>query len=165
MHTHGIHLQYITKQEVCQMKLTSKSWIKLPLALKQLPGITKAAADVGAVIIHQCAEAEPCEISRKEIAEALGYAQSTVQCAVKALEAAGLIEAERSNGRRSRYRLTDQCRELCASALKPAARSQSRPRRAVTAEERKAQQLAAMSEQERAEMEEYLSLVNRFEED
>jgi len=147
------------------MKLTSKSWIKLPLALKQLPGITKAAADVGAVIIHQCAEAEPCEISRKEIAEALGYAQSTVQCAVKALEAAGLIEAERSNGRRSRYRLTDQCRELCASALKPAARSQSRPRRAVTAEERKAQQLAAMSEQERAEMEEYLSLVNRFEED
>lgn len=147
------------------MKLTSRSWVKLPLALKQLPGITKAAADVGAVIVHQCAEAEPCEISRKEIAEALGYAQSTVQCAVKALEAAGLIEAERSNGRRSRYRLTELCRELCASALKPAARIQSgRPsRRAVTAEERKAQQLAAMSAQERAEMEEYLSLVNRFE--
>lgn len=148
------------------MKLTSRSWVKLPLALKQLPGITKAAADVGAVIVHQCAEAEPCEISRKEIAEDLGYAQSTVQCAVKALEAAGLIEAERSNGRRSRYRLTELCKELCASALKPAARIQSgRPsRRAVTAEERKAQQLAAMSAAERAEMEEYLSLVNKFEE-
>ena len=148
------------------MKLTSRSWVKLPLALKQLPGITKAAADVGAVIVHQCAEAEPCEISRKEIAEALGYAQSTVQCAVKALEAAGLIEAERSNGRRSRYRLTDQCRELCASALKPAARISGRPpRRSATAEERRAQQIAAMSAQERAEMEDYLSLVNRFEEE
>lgn len=145
------------------MKLTSKSWVKLPLALKQLPGITKAAADVGAVIVHQCAEAEPCEISRKEIAEALGYAQSTVQCAVKALEAAGLIEAERSNGRRSRYRLTDQCRELCASALKARIQSGRPSRRATTAEERKAQQIAAMSAQERAEMEDYLSLVNRFE--
>lgn len=165
MHAHGIHLQYITKQEACQMKLTSRSWIKLPLALKQLPGITKAAADVGAVIVHQCAEAEPCEISRKEIAEALGYAQSTVQYAVKALKAAGLIEVERCTTKRSRYRLTQHCRELCASALKPAARSQSRPRRAATAEERKAQQLAAMSAAERAEMEEYLSLVNRFEEE
>lgn len=146
------------------MKLTSKSWVKLPLALKQLPGITKAAADVGAVIIHQCAEAEPREISTAEIAEALGYNRETVKRAVRALVAADLIEAERSNGRRSRYRLTDQCRELCASALKPARISGRPPRRAATAEERRAQQIAAMSAQERAEMEEYLSLVNRFEE-
>lgn len=146
------------------MKLTSRSWVKLPLALKQLPGITKAAADVGAVIVHQCAEAEPCEISTAEIADSLGYCVLTVKRSVAALVAAGLIEAERSNGRRSRYRLTELCRQTCASALKPAARSQSRPRRAVTAEERKAQQLAAMSAQERAEMEEYLSLVNKFEE-
>lgn len=148
------------------MKLTSKSWVKLPLALKQRPGITKAAADVGAVIVHHCAEAEPCEISTAEIADSLGYCVLTVKRSVAALVAAGLIEAERSNGRRSRYRLTDQCRELCASALKPAARISGRPpRRAVTAEERKAQQLAAMSAAERAEMEEYLSLVNRFEEE
>ena len=149
------------------MKLTSRSWVKLPLALKQLPGITKAAADVGAVIVHQCAEAEPCEISTAEIAEALGYNRETVKRAVRALVAADLIEAERSNGKRSRYRLTELCRQTCASALKPAARIQSGrpPRRAATAEERKAQQLAAMSAAERAEMEEYLSLVNRFEED
>lgn len=147
------------------MKLTSKSWIKLPLVLKQLPGITKAAADVGAVIVHQCAEAEPCEISTAEIARAIGCGVSTVKRSVAALAAAELIEVERNGTHRNRYRLTDQCRELCASALKPAARSQSRTRRAVTAEERKAQQLAAMSAAERAEMEEYLSLVNRFEED
>ena len=145
------------------MKLTSKSWVKLPLALKQLPGITKAAADVGAVIVHHCAEAEPCEISRKEIADCLGYSSMTVWRAVAALVAAGLIEVERNGTHRNRYRLTELCRQTCASALKPAARSQSRTRRAVTAEERKAQQLAAMSAQERAEMEEYLSLVNRFE--
>lgn len=146
------------------MKLTSRSWVKLPLALKQLSGITKAAADVGAVIVHQCAEAEPCEISTAEIADSLGYNRETVKRAVRALVAADLIEAERSNGRRSRYRLTDQCRELCASALKPAARIQSGrpPRRAATAEERRAQQLAAMSAQERAEMNDYLSLVNKF---
>ena len=146
------------------MKLTSKSWVKLPLALKQLPGITKAAADVGAVIIHQCAEAEPCEISRKEIADCLGYSSMTVWRAVAALVAAGLIEVERNGTHCNRYRLTDQCRELCASALKPAARISGRPpRRSATAEERRAQQIAAMSAQERAEMEEYLSLVNRFE--
>lgn len=149
------------------MKLTSRSWIKLPLALKQLPGITKAAADVGAVIVHQCAEAEPCEISTAEIARAIGCGASTVKRSVAALAAADLIEVERNGTHRNRYRLTDQCRELCVSALKPAARIQSGrpPRRAVTAEERKAQQLAAMSAAERAEMEEYLSLVNRFEED
>ena len=148
------------------MKLTSKSWVKLPLALKQLPGITKAAADVGAVIVHHCAEAEPCEISRKEIADCLGYSSMTVWRAVAALVAADLIEVEHNGTHRNRYRLTERCKELCASALKPARIQSSRPpRRAATAEERRAQQLAAMSAAERAEMEEYLSLVNRFEED
>ncbi len=137
------------------MKLTSRSWIKLPLALKQLPGITKAAADVGAVIIHQCAKAEPCEISTSEIAKAICCDRKTVTRSVAALVAVNLIEAEYSNGRRSCYRLTHYCRELCASAL---IQAESHPYAAKVKPT-----VAAMTAKERAEMEQYLSLVNRFE--
>lgn len=137
------------------MKLTSQSWIKLPLVLKQLPGITRAAADVGAMIIHQCAEAEPCEISTKEIAKALCCDRKTVTRSVAALAAVDLIEVEHSNGRRSRYCLTQHCRELCASALKQAENHPYAAKVKPTA--------AAMTAEERAEMEQYLSLVNCFE--
>ena len=139
------------------MKLTSRSWIKLPLALKQLPGITKAAADVGAVIIHQCAKAEPCEISTSEIAKAICCDRKTVTRSVAALVAVNLIELEYSTGRRSGYRLTHYCRELCASALRQA-ESHPHPYAAKVKPT-----VAAMTAKERAEMEQYLSLVNRFE--
>lgn len=129
------------------MKLSSKSWIKLPLALKQLPGITRAAADVGAYIIHQCSES-PQPVSLAEAAELLGLHERTVYRAVSALVAADLIEVQAERGKPSVYQITDKCKELCASAL-------------VTVTGSRASSKQRMSAAEREEMEEYLSLVNR----
>ena len=83
------------------MKLSAKSWVKLPLALKQLPGITRAAADVGAVLIHTIMQGEPVRLS--EVAQCLGLHVKTVKRAVIALEAAGLICVNRRRGSVSYY--------------------------------------------------------------
>lgn len=128
------------------MKLSSKSWIKLPLIFKQMPGITRAAADVGAYIFHQC-QTEPQRISIKEVAKLLRLNEKSVRRAVSALVAADLIEVQTEHGKPSVYQITNKCKELCASALVTGSRASSKQR---------------MSEAEREEMAAYLSLVNRF---
>ena len=134
------------------MKLSSKSWIKLPLALKQLPGITRAAADVGAYIIHQCSES-PQPVSLTEAAELLGLCERTARRAASALIAAGLIEVHAERGKPSVYQITDECKALCASAIGSGAGAGSRAGRRSAA-------AAAMNSTEREEMEAYMSLVN-----
>ena len=128
------------------MKLSSKSWIKLPLIFKQMPGITRAAADVGAYIFHQC-QTEPQRISVKEVAKLLRLNEKSVRRAVSALVTADLIEVQTERGKPSVYQITNKCKELCASALVTGSRVSSKQR---------------MSEAEREEMAAYLSLVNRF---
>lgn len=129
------------------MKLSSKSWIKLPLVFKQLPGITRAAADVGAYIFHQC-QTEPQRISVKEVAELLRLNEKSVRRAVSALAAADLIEVQTERGKPSVYQITSRCKELCASALAAGSRASSSSKQ-------------HMSEAERDEMQAYLSLVNQ----
>lgn len=129
------------------MKLSNKSWIKLPLIFKQLPGITRAAADVGAYIFHQC-QNEPQRISVKEVAELLRLNEKSVRRAVSALAAADLIDVQPAHGKPSVYQITDKCRELCASALARSDPEQAKPK------QRKRDQ---MTEEE---MQAYLSLVN-----
>ena len=129
------------------MKLSSKSWIKLPLIFKQMPGITRAAADVGAYIFHQC-QTEPQRISVKEVAKLLSLNEKSVRRAVSALVAADLIEVQTEHGKPSVYQITNKCKELCASAL-------------VTGSGSRASSKQRMSEAERDEMQAYLSLVNQ----
>ncbi len=134
------------------MKPSLESWVKLPLKLLRQQGMSKASAAVCCIIIDQCAKAdrslqEWVSISTSEIAESTGYCQKTAKRAVLELEALGLIEIKRESGCASRYRLTG-CVELCPAAFTAAKQQQPKQQR--------------ITEREREEMEQYLSLVNTF---
>ena len=135
------------------MKPSLESWVKLPLKLLRQQGMSKASAAVCCIIIDQCAKAdrslqEWVSISTSEIAESAGYTKRTAIRAVLELEALHLIEVKRESGCASRYRLTG-CVELCPAAFQPPKLSKSSKPSHIT-------------EREREEMEEYLSLVNAF---
>ena len=138
------------------MKLSKKAWYKFPVILDHIPGITSTASKVGAVIIYYC-QNEPATIAAEHIAETIGCAGKSVKRAVYALEAADLIAVQRRPGLPSLYALTDHCRELCASALKPATEQripQYRSRRARR----------PLTQAEIDNLNEYMELSNRFEE-
>ena len=139
------------------MKLTKEAWAKLPLVLKGYPGITRSAADVAVVVLHYC-QNEPAAIATEHIAKMIGCKCITVKRAVYALEAAGLITVQRRPGLPSLYALTDHCRELCASALKPRT-EQKIPRY----QSRRAKRQLTQAEID--DLNEYLELSNQFEEE
>lgn len=137
------------------MSLSSNSWVKLPLSLLRQQGMSKASATVCCLIIDQCARADKTlqawvPISTAQLAQAAGYAHKTAKRAVLELEELGLIEIKRERGCASSYRLTG-CVELCPAAFK----EQQRP-------VRPGKPAKALTEQERAELDDYLSVVNRF---
>jgi hypothetical protein len=138
------------------MKLSEESWVKLPLKLLRQQGMNKASAAVCCLIIDQCVQADKTlcawvPISTAEIARAAGYAQKTAKRAVLELEELGLIEIRRERGCASSYRLTG-CVELCPAAFKEQQQRPARPGKPAK----------ALTEQERAELDDYLSVVNRF---
>lgn len=138
------------------MSLSSNSWVKLPLSLLRQQGMSKASATVCCLIIDQCARADKTlrawvPISTAELARAAGYAQKTAKRAVLELEELGLIEIKRERGCASSYRLTG-CVELCPAAFKEQQQRPARPGKPAK----------AITEQERAELDDYLSVVNRF---
>lgn len=138
------------------MKLSEESWVKLPLKLLRQQGMSKASAAVCCLIIDQCVQADKTlrawvPISTAEIARAAGYAQKTAKRAVLELEELGLIEIRRERGCASSYRLTG-CVELCPAAFKEQQQRPARPGKPAK----------ALTEQERAELDDYLSVVNRF---
>lgn len=154
MHNPPFTLQYITQQEECQVKPSSESWVKLPLKLLRQQGMSKSSAAVCCIIIDQCAKSDRSlqtwvPISTSEMAESAGCTKRTAIRAVLELEALHLIEVKRESGCASRYRLTG-CVELC-----PAAFTAKQPPK----------QSQRITEREREEMDDYLSLVNRFKED
>lgn len=135
------------------MKPSLESWVKLPLKLLRQQGMSKASAAVCCIIIDQCAKADRSlrtwvPISATEIATATGYTQRTAQRAVLELEALHLIEIKRESGCASRYRLTG-CVELCPAAFQQPKQQPVKQQQRIT-------------EREREEMDDYLSLVNRF---
>ena len=136
------------------MKLSKSSWAKLPLILKGYPGITRATADVAVVVIHYC-QSEPTAIATEHIATIVDCGGATVRRAVYALEAADLITVQRRPGLPSLYALTDHCRELCASALKPATEQ-----RTTQHQSRRAKRQLTQAELD--DLNEYLELSNNF---
>ena len=135
------------------MKLSEESWVKLPLKLLRQQGMSKASAAICCIIIDRCAKEDKTlqawvPISASELAAAAGYTQKTAQRAVIELEALGLIEIKRERGRASSYRLTG-CVELCPAAFKE-------PQQQRTGKPAK----KAVTDRERAELDEYQSLVN-----
>ena len=138
------------------MKLSEESWVKLPLKLLRQQGMSKASAAMCCIIIDRCAKEDKTlqawvPISATELAAAAGYTQRTAQRAVLELEGLGLIEIKRERGCASCYRLTG-CVELCPAAFKE---PQQRPTRA-------SKPAKGLTEQERMELDEYLSVVNTF---
>lgn len=155
MHNPPFTLQYITHQEECQVKPSSESWVKLPLKLLRQQGMSKSSAAVCCIIIDQCAKSDRSlktwvPISTSEMAESAGCTKRTAIRAVLELEALHLIEVKRESGCASRYRLTG-CVELCPAAFQ-------QPKQQPVKQQR-------ITEREREEMDDYLSLVNRFKED
>lgn len=135
------------------MKLSEESWVKLPLKLLRQQGMSKASATVCCIIIDRCVKEDKTlqvwvPISTAELARATGYAQKTAKRAVLELEALGLIEIKRERGRASSYRLTG-CVELCPAAFKEPQQRTRKPAKGLT-------------EQERMELDDYLSVVNTF---
>ena len=126
-----------------------KAWIRMPLELLQRQGLSKSAAIVLGIIIDRCTDAPTASatISRQDIVKTSGYSLSTVKRSIIELEALELIRHNRT-GRASTFTLTG-----CVELLPPKQRT---TRRAIERSE---------CEQADREMEEYLSLVNRFKED
>jgi len=136
------------------MKLSDESWVKLPLKLLKQQGMSKASAAICCIIIDRCVKEDKTlqawvPISATELARAAGYAQKTAQRAVLELEALGLIEVKRERGCASSYRLTG-CIELCPAAFKEPQQRTGKPAK------------KAITDRERAELDEYLSVVNMF---
>lgn len=99
------------------MKLSKKAWAKMSIALLHI-GITDATALVCMIIVHHTQGGSEA-IATDYIADTVGHCKRTVLRSIRILEAADLITVQRRPGLPSLYALTDRCRELCASALKP----------------------------------------------
>jgi len=148
-----------------------RAWIRLPLdALIASRGVTQSAVVVLAQICDRAAKActtSGIEVTADELAAEGGKSRRTVCRALAELQRLELIAARRT-GRGSVYELRPGCVELYptgtfdgtarAGAGAAAAGTSRRNRQSKQAGD----QLCAA---ERAEMQEYLSLVNRFDND
>lgn len=131
----------------------TKAWIRMPLQTLQKNGMKKSTAFVLGIVIDECTDMKSgrAEITQEYICNATNYSARTVRDALKELEAMKLISVKR-NGRASEYRLTG-----AVTILPPKKRgSESDKEKALREQEKLRQQL---------EMEAYLSLTNRFDDD
>ena len=137
-----------------------RAWVKMPLdALRASEGLTKGAVVVLSIIVDECARkhsTEGVELSAATIGERGSLSAATVKRAIQQLERVGLIVHERT-GRASRWTLTRAVELYPDGTFDGSARAGTR-QRASERGRRKPQ----LSESERAELQEYLSLVNRF---
>lgn len=124
----------------------------MPLELLQRQGLSKSAAVILGVIIDRCTDTPTgsAVISLQELARTSGYSRSTAKRALVELETLKLIQHGRT-GRASAYRLTGS-----VELLPPKQRGTRR------AQERSATEAAKLREE--LEMQEYLSVTNRFKE-
>ena len=133
-----------------------KAWIKLPLdALKRSGGITKAGVVVLSVMVDRAARdrrTEGVQMTVAEIADCAGCDGRTVKRALKALEMAELIRHEHT-GRASKYTLTGAVELYPEGTFDGTARAGNKHK------------TKRITQREREECEEYLSLVNRFREE
>lgn len=122
---------------------TGKAWIRLPLELLKRDDFTKSDAVLLGVLIDQIQERDGMKaaISQERLAKLCGVSIRTIKRAEQHLESLGLIERRRT-GRETVYELKSG-----AELLPP----KRRRRQANTNEDEL--------------REEYLSLVNRFEEE
>lgn len=95
------------------------AWVRLPLRVLQDDSITKTGAAVLAAIIDR-ADGGEVELTAAEIATAAGCCIRSVKTATAALERAGYIAIQRTNGGASVYK------QLC---LPPKRRSSSAKRK------------------------------------
>lgn len=132
-----------------------KAWVKLPLdALKRSGGITKAGVVVLSVMVDEAARkhrTDGVEMTVQEIADKAGCNERTVRRALEALEVAELI-AHRRTGRASSYTLTGAVELYPEGTFDGSARSGSR----------KPKWTKKPSKREAAELDDYLSVVNRI---
>lgn len=135
-----------------------RAWVRMPLdALRASEGLTKGAVVVLSIIVDECAKkhtTEGVELSAATIGERGSLSLATIKRAIQQLEAVGLIVHERT-GRASRWTLTRAVEMYPEGTFDGSARAGTRP-----PSRRKKQ--PELSERERAELEEYMSLVNRF---
>lgn len=131
-----------------------KGYIRLPLELFEREGMKKSTALVLGVIIDRCTDTEvPTSIiSQAYIREATGLSGKSVKNALQELKKMELIETKRT-GRASIYTLTG-----AVTILPPKQRDEDKapPIRKRTKKRK------SLTEEEMREMDEYLSLVNRF---
>jgi DNA-binding MarR family transcriptional regulator len=130
----------------------------MPLdALRASEGLTKGAVVVLSIIVDECARkraTEGVELSAALIGERGSLSAATVKRAIQQLERAGLIAHERT-GRASRWTLTRAVELYPEGTFDGTARAGAR-------QQQRRQRKPDLSDQERAELQEYLSLVNRF---
>ena len=142
------------------MKLSEEAWVRLPLKLLKLHGITKSAATVCTVIVDRATSAvelyDWVTVSAADLVADTGYTRRTVQRSIDDLVRIGIIERETNkiSGCTNRYRLRSECIDLCGRAAEPKQRGTRKAQLRAADELRKAR--------EREEMEAYMSLSNRF---
>lgn len=131
-----------------------KAWIRLPLEILQREGMKKSTAIVLGIVIDKCTDTADgsATISQAYIREATGYSDKTVRNALQELKKMELIETKHT-GRASVYTLTG-----AVTILPPKQRDEDKapPIRKRTKKRK------SLTEEEMREMDEYLSLVNRF---
>lgn len=139
-----------------------RAWIRLPLdALIASRGVTQSAVVVLAQICDRAAKActtSGIEVTADELAAEGGKSRRTVCRALKELQGLELIAARRT-GRGSVYELRPGCVELY-----PDGTFDGTARAGTSSSQNKQNKQMLVSPSEREEMDEYLSLVNRFDE-
>lgn len=137
-----------------------RAWIRLPLdALIASRGVTQSAVVVLAQICDRAAKActtSGIEVTADELAAEGGKSRRTVCRALAELQRLELIAARRT-GRGSVYELRPGCVELY-----PDGTFDGTARAGTSRQNKQNKQMLVSAEQ--AEMNEYLSLVNRFDE-
>lgn len=142
----------------------SGAWVRLLLSTLTQEGCTRSAALVLAVIAdvatNQGAERR-AELSRAAIARKAGCTTRTVCRSVQQLQALGLIEVEQHEGAASCYRLTEQVQ------LGEKKKQQQQNEQMLVSQQRQQRRSKrrSMTAAEVAEMQDYLSVANRFKED
>lgn len=145
---------------------TMKAWIRQPLSLLcRDGGLTKPAAIVLAIIIDRATDTDPpqpVQVDIAAIAWSSGYSERTVRRALSDLVARDLLSSTRT-GRGNVYALTGAVAVLPPKGADTAAPAAAAPPQHGSPRHRRSSSRAqAQSAAEAAEMEEYLSLVNRF---
>lgn len=127
----------------------TRAWVRLPIAALREHGLHKSDAVVLSIIIDECvAKPDGAPITRAELSAATGYSPRQITDSIKTLTALELISVTQT-GRAPIYKLLKAVELLPEpSKPKPTGKGKSKGKE--------------LTDQELAEMQEYLALVNRF---